>query len=255
VKTKIHKGKVSIVTGAASGIGQAIALKLHEEGATVIGIDINPAIQESIKGNGLYGWICDLSDDRQIKHMVEKVVARFGSLDILVSNAGIFIAGQTIEDLDNETWDKTILINLTSHQRLLKFSIPYLKKGSEATAIFIGSRNVQAPGAGAAAYSVSKAGLTQLVRVAALELAQFGIRVNVIHPDAVFDTSLWTPEVLKRSADRYGMTVDQYKTKNLLNTEIKSADVANAVSVFASSLFSKTTGAQIPVDGGNDRVI
>jgi NAD(P)-dependent dehydrogenase (short-subunit alcohol dehydrogenase family) len=79
--------------------------------------------------------------------------------------------------------------------------------------------------------------------------------VNVVHPDAVFDTRLWTPEALQRSAERYGLTVEEYKTRNLLKTEITSADVARMVCAVAGPAFFRTTGAQIPVDGGNDRVI
>ena len=78
---------------------------------------------------------------------------------------------------------------------------------------------------------------------------------NIVHPDAVFDTKLWTPENLKRSAERYNMTVEEYKTRNLMKTEIKSKDVGNMVAAMASPLFGKTTGAQVPIDGGNDRVI
>ncbi len=88
-----------------------------------------------------------------------------------------------------------------------------------------------------------------------MELAPHGVRCNIVHPDAVFDTKLWTPEALQRSAERYGITVEEYKTRNLLKTEIKSADVGAMVSAMAGQLFGKTTGAQVPVDGGNDRVI
>jgi enoyl-[acyl-carrier-protein] reductase (NADH) len=77
----------------------------------------------------------------------------------------------------------------------------------------------------------------------------------VIHPDAVFDTALWTPEALAQSAARYGMTVEEYKSKNLLGREIRSIDVARLLSTVASDVFGATTGAQIPIDGGNDRVI
>ena len=95
----------------------------------------------------------------------------------------------------------------------------------------------------------------QLARVAALELAEFGVRVNTIHPDAVFDTGLWTDEALERSARRYGMTVDEYKKKNLLSAEIGSDDVARLVSTLAGDAFAATTGAQLLIDGGSDRVI
>lgn len=77
----------------------------------------------------------------------------------------------------------------------------------------------------------------------------------MLHPDAVFDTAIWTDEVLQRRAANYGMTVQEYKTKNLLSVEIGSRDLANLASAMAGSLFAKTTGAQLPIDGGNDRVI
>jgi NAD(P)-dependent dehydrogenase (short-subunit alcohol dehydrogenase family) len=134
-------------------------------------------------------------------------------------------------------------------------TVPFVKKGVDASIIFVGSRNFKAPGPGAAAYSCSKAALTQLCRVASLELAPSKVRVNIVHPDAVFDTKLWTQEALERSATRYGMTVEEYKTKNLMKVEIKSKDIGNMVAAMASPIFGKVTGAQIPVDGGNDRVI
>ncbi|KAB2964654.1 MAG: SDR family oxidoreductase, partial [Thermoanaerobaculia bacterium] len=111
------------------------------------------------------------------------------------------------------------------------------------------------PGPGAAAYSASKAALTQLARVAALELAPRGVRVNVLHPDNVFDTALWTPALLAERAARYGLTVEQYKRRNLLRCEVRAADVGALAAALASDLFRVTTGAQIPVDGGSDRVI
>jgi len=138
---------------------------------------------------------------------------------------------------------------------LSRAAIPFLRHGIDPAMVFVASRNVTAPGAGAAAYTVSKAGLTQLMRVLALELAPEGIRVNAVHPDAVFDTALWTAEVLATSAERYDMTVEEYKTRNLLSAEITSHDVASAVTALVDGTLSKTTGAQIPIDGGNERVI
>jgi NAD(P)-dependent dehydrogenase (short-subunit alcohol dehydrogenase family) len=157
--------------------------------------------------------------------------------------------------MDAETWNRSMEINLSSHQRLLKICIPYLKQGIDPAVIFIASKNVPAPGPGASAYSVAKAGLTQLARVAALELAADGIRVNIIHPDAVFDTGIWTKKVLEERARRYGLSVAEYKTKNLLKTEVTSKDVAALVCCMAGPAFAKTTGAQVPIDGGNERVI
>jgi NAD(P)-dependent dehydrogenase (short-subunit alcohol dehydrogenase family) len=186
---------------------------------------------------------------------VEQVVSRYGGLDIVVCNAGMFKSGELIESHTDQTWDQTIAINLTATQRLMTAVIPYLKLGVSPTILVVGSRNYSAPGPGAAAYSVSKAGITQLARVAALELAGDGVRVNIVHPDAVFDTAIWTEEALQNSAARYNLTVEEYKTKNLLKKQIRSADVGRLLSVLASDTFSATTGAQIPIDGGNDRVI
>jgi len=121
--------------------------------------------------------------------------------------------------------------------------------------VIIGSKNIAAPGPGAAAYSASKAALNQLARVAALEWGEDGIRINSLHPDAVFDTGIWTDEVLASRAKHYGLSVQEYKTKNILGIEITSHDVAELAAEMCGPLFAKTTAAQLPVDGGNDRVI
>ncbi|MCF7822264.1 MAG: bifunctional aldolase/short-chain dehydrogenase [Mariprofundaceae bacterium] len=250
-----HQGKVALVTGAASGIGRVCAEVLHAHGAAVVALDINPEISTLFDRPDLMGIVCDVTDDAALKSAVDEAVRRFGGLDIVVSNAGIFPVSESIAELKEETWDRSLSVNLTSHQRLLHHAAPYLTLGVDPAVVIIASKNVPAPGPGAAAYSVAKAGLTQLGRVAALEFAGSGVRVNMLHPDAVFDTAIWTDEVLKKRAENYGITVEQYRTKNLLGVEVSSRDVANLVSAMAGPLFAKTTGAQLPVDGGNERVI
>jgi NAD(P)-dependent dehydrogenase (short-subunit alcohol dehydrogenase family) len=147
-------------------------------------------------------------------------------------------------------------VNVDSALRLLRDLHPLLARSPVGgRVVVIGSRNVAAPGPGVAAYSASKAALTQLTRVAALEWAEDRIRVNLVHPDAVFDTQLWTQEILAERARRYGVDVETYKRRNLLRVEIKSEDVARAVVALCDDTFRVTTGAQIPVDGGNERVI
>ncbi|MFT4519403.1 MAG: rhamnose utilization protein RhaD (predicted bifunctional aldolase and dehydrogenase) [Halioglobus sp.] len=252
---KPHLGKIAIVTGANSGIGRASCDALAADGAVVIGLDLDPAVTESLGKDGMTGIVCDLTDNSAIKSAVEAVVTQYGGLDIVVCNAGIFKSGERIEDHTEQTWDQTMAINLTATQRFLTATIPFLKLGVSPSILIVGSRNYTAPGAGAAAYSVSKAGITQLARVAALELAADGVRVNIVHPDAVFDTAIWTDEALNNSAARYNMSVAEYKTKNLLKREIRSRDVGKLLSVMASDVFAATTGAQIPIDGGSDRVI
>jgi NAD(P)-dependent dehydrogenase (short-subunit alcohol dehydrogenase family) len=239
------QGKIALVTGAASGIGKACLERLRANGANVIGLDIQDGT--TIK--------CDVTKESDIKNAIESTVRRFGGLDIIVSNAGIFPPSMDIENMDSTVWEKSTQLNLTSHQRLMKAAIPYLGHGIDPTIIIIASKNVPAPGPGAGAYSVAKAGLTQLGRVAALELGAKGIRVNMIHPNQVFDTAIWTRKVLEKRAHHYGLTVEEYKTNNILHTEITSKDVADLVCAMAGAAFAKTTGAQIPIDGGNERVI
>ena len=249
------QGKVAMITGAASGIGLACTEMLLEQGAAVVGLDINPEITLIFNQQDMVGVNCDITDDRAVKEAVEMTVRRFGGLYILIPNAGIFPPSQKIEDVDNKTWEQSMNINLSSQQRLLKTCIPYLKQGIDSAVVFISSKNVPAPGPGAAAYSVAKAGQTQLARIAAMELGPDGIRVNIVHPHGVYDTALWTPEVLENRARQYECTVEDYKTSNFLKTEVSSKDVAALVCAMVGPAFAKTTGAQVPIDGGNDRVI
>ena len=248
-------GKVALVTGAASGIGLATAMRLHERGAVVIGFDINPDTPSILNASGLEGVVIDATDEAAMRSTIDDVVQDYGGIDILVSNAGIFPLGQHVADLDDDTWSKSMSLNLDAHMRLARALIPILEHGFDPAIVFVASRNVTAPGLGAAAYSVAKAGLTQLMRILALELAPKGITVNALHPDAVFDTGVWTQEALERSAERYDMTIEEYKSRNLLGIEITSIDIANAILVCVNGTLRATTGAQIPVDGGNDRVI
>ncbi|MBI5136631.1 MAG: bifunctional aldolase/short-chain dehydrogenase [Nitrospirae bacterium] len=252
-------GRVAVVTGAASGIGRACAKELVAAGAHVIGLDINPDGLNGLDadlGKAFLGVRTDISDRAAIAAALDAGARRFGRIDILVANAGRFYSNRTIAEMDAETWDGSLALNLSAHLWGLKAALPYLKANNgRADVILMGSKNVPAPGPGAAAYSCAKAALTQLGRVAALELAADGIRVNTLHPDAVFDTGVWSEQVLKERAAHYGMTVEQYKRKNLLKSEITSTDVGRLVARMCDAAFVHTTGAQVPVDGGNDRVI
>ena len=249
------QGRIALVTGAASGIGKACVERLVAEGAVVSALDINPTITSLFKRDEVLGIQCDVTDDAQVKNAVKKTIIHFGGLDMLVTNAGTFPKSLTIAEMDNNTWSKSMDINVTSHQKLLTSCLPYLMMGINPAVVIIGSKNVGAPGPGASAYSVAKAGLTQLGRVAAMELGEKGIRVNVLHPNAVFDTGIWSDEVLETRARHYGLTVDAYKRSNILKVEVTSKDIAEMTVMMLGPAFSKTTGAQVPVDGGNERII
>ncbi len=252
---KPMQGKIALVTGAASGIGKACVEKLIGEGAVVAALDINPEIMETFSQNEVLCLVCDVTDSTQLNASIEKTITHFGGLDLLVSNAGIFPKSHSIQAMDEDVWNKSMDINITSHLQLIKLATPYLSLGIDPAVVIIGSKNVAAPGPGASAYSVAKAGLTQLGRIAAMELGKHGIRVNTLHPNAVFDTGIWTDEVLESRAANYNLTVEEYKSKNILKVKITSHDVAGVAVSMLGDTFSKITGAQIPIDGGTDRTI
>ncbi len=249
-------GEIALVTGAASGIGKACVDSLLKRGAAVVGLDINPAIEKLYDRPDFVGVTCDVSDETAIAYALDKAIKAFGGLDILILNAGMFPSGCRIENLDTATWQKVMHINLDANLILMRECYPLLKLAPNGgRVVAIGSKNVPAPGPAAAAYSASKAALTQLMRVAALEWSSDRIRINTLHPNAVFDTGVWTDEVLESRAKHYGLTVEEYKTNNLLKVEVTSRHVAELAAEMCGELFACTTAAQVPIDGGNDRVI
>jgi rhamnose utilization protein RhaD (predicted bifunctional aldolase and dehydrogenase)/NAD(P)-dependent dehydrogenase (short-subunit alcohol dehydrogenase family) len=251
-----HAGKVALVTGAASGIGRACAEALLADGACVVAQDISPAVVGLVDDPRWLGQVVDVTDPAAQEAAIAAAVDRFGGIDVVVPAAGVFPAAKHLAELDLALWERSMAINVTSVTTLFRLVHPHLKQAlGGGRVVVIASKNVAAPGPGAAAYSASKAALNQLARVAALEWAPDGIRVNVVNPDAVFDTGLWTPELLAQRAAHYGLTVEEYKRRNLLRTEVTSAAVGRLVSLVAGPAFDATTGAQIPIDGGNERVI
>ena len=249
-------GEVALVTGAASGIGKACVESLLQRGAAVVGLDINPVITSLWPRADFAGFVCDLSDETQIPQALEQAVRTFGGLDILILNAGIFPKAKPTAELETAAWRKVMQLNLDANFALLREAHPLLKLApTGGRVVVIGSKNVPAPGPGVAAYSASKAAMNQLARVVALEWGADNIRINSIHPNAVFDTGLWTEEVLAARAKNYGLTVEEYKTNNVLKVEVRSRDVAELAAEMCGALFAKTTGAQVPLDGGNERVI
>lgn len=249
-------GEVALVTGAASGIGKACVEAMLRRGASVIGLDLNSSITTTFSRPDYLGIVCDITDESALISALEAGVRRFGGLDMIVLNAGIFPSSQMIKNLDLETWQKVMRVNLDANLSLMREAHPLLKLAPNGGRVaVIASKNVPAPGPGAAAYSASKAALTQLSRVAALEWGADNIRVNMLHPNAVFDTGIWTLEILEKRAKSYGLSIEAYKTNNVLRTEVSSRDVAELAAELCGPVFAKTTGAQIAIDGGNDRVI
>jgi rhamnose utilization protein RhaD (predicted bifunctional aldolase and dehydrogenase)/NAD(P)-dependent dehydrogenase (short-subunit alcohol dehydrogenase family) len=250
-------GEVALVTGAASGIGKACVEALLRRGAAVVGLDVNRRICEVFgRRSDFLGLECDISQPDAVNRALDAAVVAFGGVDMLVLNAGIFPSSARIEALALAEWRRVMDVNLDANMLLLSATYPLLECAARyGRVVVIGSKNVPAPGPGAAAYSASKAALNQLARVAAMEWGGAGIRVNIVHPNAVFDTGIWTEEVLRSRAVSYGLSVEEYRRNNVLGVEVTSRDVAEMVAEMCGPVFSRTTAAQVPVDGGNDRVI
>ncbi|KQW08588.1 hypothetical protein ASC66_04915 [Leifsonia sp. Root4] len=249
------EGEVAVVTGAASGIGRACAAALLSRGAAVVGIDLNDSVVSTFEGRSWRAVVGDVSDTAVLDAAIDLAAREFGGIDMLVVAAGIFPESAPLSSLDDTLWDRSLRVNATAVARALRVTHPLLALAPRGgRVVLVSTKNVAAPGPGAAAYSASKTAAAQLARVAALEWAADGIRVNHVEPDAVFDTAIWTTELLAERAARYGLTVEEYRTRNLLGIEVTSAMVADAVVALCAG-FPATTGAHITVDGGNDRVI
>jgi rhamnulose-1-phosphate aldolase/alcohol dehydrogenase len=255
-------GHIIIVTGAGSGIGRGVALELAKRGAHLVLADIEEAGLHEVekefaenKCNPPLLVLGDQSKEADVQATVTRTIKHFGGLDGVVINAGIGISDK-LEDLDVEKWRRGLDINLSSAFMLTKESMKVMRKQKMGgSLVYIASKNAFSPGAGFGGYSVSKAGMLQLMRIAALEGGNAGIRCNGINPDAVFDNSkLWAGGIREQRAAAHGVKPedleDFYASRNLLNARVRSLDVARAAAFFLSDESSRTTGSVIAVDGG-----
>jgi rhamnulose-1-phosphate aldolase/alcohol dehydrogenase len=261
-KEKELAGKVALVTGAASGIGRAVAERFADEGAHVVVTDLDVvAAREVVKAiverNGLRRAIAlrmDVADEASVEHAFDEAVRAYGGIDILVSNAGISSFG-ALDHLPVAEWDRAFAVNARGHFLAARAAMRIMKEqGSGGSIVFNASKNVTAPGKEFGAYSVSKAAEAQLCRIVALEGGEHGIRANMLNPDAIFDSRFWTPEMRAMRAAAYGLEAadlpSYYRNRTLLKVEVTAADVAEAALFLAGSRSGKTTGAMLPVDGG-----
>jgi rhamnose utilization protein RhaD (predicted bifunctional aldolase and dehydrogenase)/NAD(P)-dependent dehydrogenase (short-subunit alcohol dehydrogenase family) len=255
-------GFIAIVTGSASGIGRGIALELAARGASLVLADLDGAGLEeagaSIREAGGTAPVLvagDQSDESVVEDTVRQAVRTFGGLDGAVINAGIGVTG-TLEELTLDQWNAAMRINLASGFLMTRATMRLIKEqGSGGSLVYVASKNAFGPGAGFGAYSVSKAGMVQLMRIAALEGGAAGIRANAINPDAVFDNSrLWDGGLREERAAAHGIAPEEledfYAARNILKRRVTTADVARTAAFLLSDASSRTTGAVIPVDGG-----
>ncbi|MGB9853751.1 MAG: SDR family NAD(P)-dependent oxidoreductase [Candidatus Bathyarchaeales archaeon] len=240
------KDRVAIVTGAGQGIGKEIALHLARSGAKVVIIDIGDKIFEVLKdvenlGREGLAVKCDVSNGKEVDETVKKTVSKFGRIDILVNNAGIYPLKPLIY-MTEQDWEKVLNINLKGALLFTKAVLPKMieqKRGviiniSSVAGSVIGYQNL-------VHYSTSKAGMLGFTKAAALELAQYGIRVNAIAPGAI--------ETPGTKALGEGL-LKQIEQTIPLKRIGQPKDVANLVAFLASDDSSYITGQLIIVDGG-----
>ena len=257
-KEKELAGHVALITGAASGIGRAIALRFADEGAHVVVTDIADASEVAAQVKGFRQAIAvklDVSDESDVERAFDVAVREYGGVDIIVSNAGVSSFG-SLDVLPLADWERSFAVNTRGHFLVARVAMRIMKQqGRGGSIVFNASKNVTAPGKEFGAYSVSKAAEAQLCRIVALEGGEFGIRANMLNPDAIFDGSrFWSEEMRAMRAQAYGIAADRlpeyYRNRTLLKTEVTAEDVAEAALFLAGPRSAKTTGAMLPVDGG-----
>ena len=240
------KGKVALVTGGSRGIGFQTAKIFSENGAQVV-ISSKDSELLAISANKLkntYPIAADIRNEKEVQNVIEKTIAKFGKLDILINNAGILPRIKQLHEISESEWNEVLDINLTGQFRFTKFSIPYLQKTSGTIVNVSSDAGLKAyEGFNADAYSASKAALVVLTKCWALEYAKDKIRVNCVCPGVV-DTDMTKP-FLKSEKDR-----DFADNDHPLGRIGTPEEVAKSILFLASEDSAWTTGAILAVDGG-----
>lgn len=254
---KLMENKVAVVTGAASGIGRSAALKLAEHGAKIALLDRSEEkasqVQEEIKqlGSEAFVFQTDVSKSVQVQHAFEETFSLFDQLDFVFANAGINGVIAPIEDITPEEWDTTMSINLKGTYLTVKHAIPYMKRKGGSIAITSSiNGNRYFKNFGFSAYSSSKAAQIAFGKMAALELAQYKIRVNMICPGSI-DTNIEN-STYKKNEDLMKITIPiEYPqgSQPLAQHAGTAEQVSDLVLFLASNMSSHITGTEVYIDG------
>jgi rhamnulose-1-phosphate aldolase/alcohol dehydrogenase len=264
---KLLEGKVAFVTGAASGIGKAIAHKFALEGAHVVIADLNlegaqSVAQEIVAARGFQrsrAVSMNVTSEDQVQAAFQTAILEYGGVDIVVNNAGI-ASSAPIEETSLEMWNKNQSILSTGYFLVAREAFRLMKlqgriAGEGGNLVFVCSKNSLAAGKNAAAYSAAKAAELHLARCLAEEGGAAGIRVNSVLPDAVLSGSaIWSGSWREERARSYGIRPDEleefYRKRTTLRVNVYPEDIANAAFYFSSPAAAKTTGGVLTVDGG-----
>lgn len=254
--------RVALVTGGAGAIGVGVARQLLAAGAHVVLTDLDPVAltraADALGGGGrLVTAVADVTESESMTMAFEEGCRAFGGVDLVVVNAGIAVAGKIAELSDEAVWRATEVNFMGALRTIREAARSFAVQRVGGDVVLVSTKNVAAPGAEMGAYSATKAAAHQLARVAALELAPLGVRVNLVTPDAVFaegevQSGLWAGVGADRARARGLDPADLpafYRERNLLKAEVTGSHVGHAV-VFLASGRIPTTGAVLPIDGG-----
>ena len=269
-------GRVALITGAARGQGRSHAVRLAEEGADIVAVDrcapIDTAdypmgteadLEETAGlveacGRRVVTGRADVRDFDAVKAVADEGVERFGHLDIVCANAGIFAAGTPLHLTPAEQWDDVIGTNLTGVWNTCKAAVPHLiTRGRGGSIVITGSTASQKAPTNAGVYAASKHGVVGLMRAFAVELAPMSIRVNIVHPTSVATEMIHNESVFRLfRPDLEQPTEDDarepFQRINLLPIPwVEPADVSAAVAFLASDDARFITGAELLIDAGN----
>jgi meso-butanediol dehydrogenase / (S,S)-butanediol dehydrogenase / diacetyl reductase len=246
------KGKIAVVTGAGSGIGQACVRGFAERNAAVAVVDRNPeagrktASELQNKGGKAKFYPADVSSASKVERLIPQIVSEFGGIDILVNNAGIQRYG-TVTSLSEAEWDEVININLKSVFLMSKFVIPEMLKRGGGSVVITGSAQSVTAQRNSAHYVVSKHGLLGLTRSIALDYGRQNIRANCVLPGAIDTPMLRWSASLDPNPEKVLDSCDRVHIRGKMG---KPEEVANVIMFLASDLSSFMTGSAVMVDGG-----
>jgi sorbitol-6-phosphate 2-dehydrogenase len=250
-------GQVAIVTGAAQGLGAALAQRLAKEGCKVVVADMNLEKAQEVAAAlpDAMAVHVDVSKEEMVNRLVDQTVEKYGRLDLFVANAGIVRSGP-IETFEYDTWRQVIDVNLIGYFLCARAAARVMIKQNSGSIIQINSKSGKLGSYRNSAYAASKFGGIGLTQSLALELADYGIRVNAICPGNLLDSPLWQDSLFEEYARNQGITVEEVRAKYLgkvpLGRSCAYEDVANVMVFLASSDASYMTGQAINVTGGQE---